>query len=524
MTAGSLQTPLNQANTGKPQGPKDTVPVQAELNYWPSNRMASFADTLLLSGSKEGLYNNILEIAANLLSACQGSVMLVDKDGEDIRVVQTKGINTEIPRCSRVQMGIGIAGNVAKSGIPLLVEDVEKDLSVPMRNRARFKSKSFISAPLKLNDKVLGVLNLSEKRDLTPFSKADLTLLTSFSTLASLMVERTHYMEETCRLEQLSLTDPLTGIYNRRFLNDRIEEEINRSLHKGLEFTVLFIDLDHFKVYNDRFGHLAGDEALKRTAKIIKAALRGMDIVARFGGEEFCVLLPGASKQSALPVAERIREGIERMKIPGGEGLTAGRLTASLGVASFPEDGTALTTLLHASDMALYRAKTTGRNRFVAAHSTLVGSHQPIDSIEAASSLPVKILVVDDSSDVTSVIGVALRREGYQVLTANNGMDGLKIAFSQKPDLILCDALMPMINGYALMRAIKANPATVGIPMILLTSKTSSKEEHRALKSGFRDFISKPMMTIRVVSRVKRTIETMQKNNPQEAAAFRSIP
>jgi len=122
-----------------------------------------------------------------------------------------------------------------------------------------------------------------------------------------------------------------------------------------------------------------------------------------------------------------------------------------------------------------------------------------------------KILVVDDSTDITKDLGGALTREGYQVLTANDGVEGLGIAFSQRPDLILCDAVMPRMDGYALMRAIKANPATAQIPMILLTAKASPEEEHRALKSGFHDFIAKPMTTIRVVSRVKRAFEIMQR-------------
>jgi CheY-like chemotaxis protein len=127
-----------------------------------------------------------------------------------------------------------------------------------------------------------------------------------------------------------------------------------------------------------------------------------------------------------------------------------------------------------------------------------------------ASDDVARILVVDDSTDVTSDLEEALRKEGYQVVSANDGVEGLRIAFSQMPDLILCDAVMPRMDGYALMRAIKANPATSNIPMILLTAKSSPEEEHRALKSGFHDFITKPMMTIRVVSRVKRAFDIMQ--------------
>lgn len=129
-----------------------------------------------------------------------------------------------------------------------------------------------------------------------------------------------------------------------------------------------------------------------------------------------------------------------------------------------------------------------------------------------------KILLVDDSAAMTCDIQSALKKEGYQVFMAKDGVEGLRIAFSQKPDLILCDAASPRMDGYALMRAIKANPASAGTPMILLTTKASPEEEHRALKAGFHDFIAKPMMTIRVVSRVKRAFEIMDKGREQHAS------
>ena len=146
-----------------------------------------------------------------------------------------------------------------------------------------------------------------------------------------------------------------------------------------------------------------------------------------------------------------------------------------------------------------------------------VKQHYP--RCDAAGGRTLKILVADDSAEITGEIKEALGKEGYVVLTANDGVDGLRIAFSQSPDLILCGAALPRMDGYALMRAIKANPATREIPMILLTSKTSPEEEHRALKSGFHDFIAKPMMTVRVVSRVKRALEIMQQARQRQQGA-----
>ncbi|GFO66452.1 diguanylate cyclase [Geomonas limicola] len=334
-----------------------------------SGRLLSLTNTLLHVGSKDELYKTILEIAADLLNAAQGSIMLIDKNGETMHIVFTKGITLHIAQCLPMKVGKGIAGKVAQTGQPLVVNDVEKDSRVAMINRPRFKSKALICIPLKLKEKVIGVLNLSDKADLAPFTDADLQLLTSFANLASLMIERTLVLEESVRFEQLSVTDSLTGLYNRRFLKSRIEEELNRSNHQGLNLTILFLDLDFFKNYNDICGHLAGDEALKRTADIIQGTLREMDTVARYGGEEFCALLPGTSKAEALIVAERIRAEIESEKFPGEHNLPLGRLTASCGVASFPEDGRTYTALIHASDIALYQAKANGRNQVVAANA-----------------------------------------------------------------------------------------------------------------------------------------------------------
>ena len=352
-----------------------------------SARLMTLTDTLLQVDSKDQLYQAILEIAADLIDATQGSIMLIDKDGQNMHIVFTLGMTLNIARCLPVKVGKGIAGMVAQSGQPLLVNDVEKDSRVAMTNRTRFKSKSLICLPLKLKHKIIGVINLSDKQNLTPFTEADLRVLTSFANLASLTIERTEVLEESERFEQLSVTDALTGLYNRRFLKSRLEEELNRSIRQGLNLTVIFIDLDFFKKYNDLCGHLAGDEALKITADIIKASLREMDIVARYGGEEFCAVLPGTSKAEAMIVAERIRSEIEKEKFPGEKDIPQMRLTASLGIASFPEDGRTFTTLVHSSDVALYEAKASGRNRIVAARTVPSAVEQPAAAANAAKTL-----------------------------------------------------------------------------------------------------------------------------------------
>lgn len=118
-----------------------------------------------------------------------------------------------------------------------------------------------------------------------------------------------------------------------------------------------------------------------------------------------------------------------------------------------------------------------------------------------------KILVVDDSQPIATIIEVALKKEGYEVSVGQDGVEGLKMALTEKPDLIICDSVMPRMDGFALIRALHANPATAQIPMILLTSKASGEDEQRAFEAGFLDFIPKPVQPIRIVSRVKHALE-----------------
>jgi len=180
-----------------------------------------------------------------------------------------------------------------------------------------------------------------------------------------LMIDRAALLEKAGQFEQLSITDPLTGLYNRRFLEDRLQEEFSRSERQQQTFCLIMADLDSFKIYNDICGHLAGDNALKKAASLMRRTARDMDVVTRYGGEEFCLILPATGKKESLFIGERIRRAIEAEGFPGESHLPLGRLTISLGVATFPIDGTTANELIHAADLALYHAKELGRNRLI---------------------------------------------------------------------------------------------------------------------------------------------------------------
>ena len=177
------------------------------------------------------------------------------------------------------------------------------------------------------------------------------------------MVERLHTARQ--QLEQLLVTDELTGISNRRHLEETLKSEIRRSRRSKRSFSVLMADIDRFKEFNDTHGHLAGDEALKAVAQVLRKTMRDEDYVARYGGEEFLVMLPDTDLNGAVRAAERVREGLDKISVSVGKQSI--KLTVSTGVAEFPTHGDSPESLIASADEALYQAKRSGRDRVVPA-------------------------------------------------------------------------------------------------------------------------------------------------------------
>ncbi len=285
-----------------------------------------------------------------------GSVLVAEPD-QTLRILLARGLPDDVVRETRVKIGESISGWVAQHGESLLVEDVESDPRFQRLNRERYYTNSFISTPLFFQGSIRGVINVNNKRNRQSFTAEDLKLLEAIAGHAAVALANAHRYEEVLDRAQ---HDALTGLANHGHFWSSLGAELNRSDRYSHAFSLVMIDVDRFKEYNDRHGHISGDDVLRSVAKVISAQRRSCDHAARYGGEEFCVLLPETPLEGARLFAEKIREAVEEScGTPEGDGP----ITVSLGVASYPDDGRTAIELVKAADEQLYRAKDQGRNQ-----------------------------------------------------------------------------------------------------------------------------------------------------------------
>jgi diguanylate cyclase (GGDEF)-like protein len=311
------------------------------------------------------LLRMILNKSAELLKAEQGSLMLLDHETDVLLLEAKMGIIEGVTEKLRINRGEGIAGKVAELGEPLLVENLENDPRIKQKNRQHYKTRSFVSVPLKIEDRIIGVLNLSDKTSGEVFNEEDLDLVQSFASQAAIVMERNVFYKKTEELKKLTITDHLTGLLNRRYLHERLKDEVARSRRHGHHLSLLMLDLDGFKIINDTFGHLFGDQILVGIAETLLNTVRSMDVVARYGGDEFMIILPETVESLAVEIAERLRNTVAHQGVPPQEAAETGLplLSASIGIVCFPRHGETVELLLENVDKVLYRAKHKGKNR-----------------------------------------------------------------------------------------------------------------------------------------------------------------
>jgi diguanylate cyclase (GGDEF)-like protein len=317
----------------------------------------------------EDFWSNLTNVSAELLKAERSSLLVYDEKTDRFIAKAATGIKADFIKRETEHLGERVSKNVLNSGEAVAIEDINRIGLQAAPKDWLYQSDSFISYPIAIGERKIGVLNLTDRADGEIYSDRDLELLHAIMPQLAVLIDRAGLKHKAGEFEQLSVTDSLTGLLNRRYLEDRLTEESKRSIRHKLTMSFLMIDVDEFKSYNDSFGHTEGDKALQMVAVCLKESLRAIDVAARFGGEEFSILLPQTTSEEAVIIAERVRERVEQTEFPNRH------VTISIGVASaiFISDSVgdvdsedkalnAARDLIEAADRALYEAKRRGKN------------------------------------------------------------------------------------------------------------------------------------------------------------------
>ncbi|HET9478156.1 MAG TPA: diguanylate cyclase, partial [Pyrinomonadaceae bacterium] len=300
--------PETAAAPPKPDLEHEVRRLRTELEYRAriTNSLQHFLDRISCAEPAK-TYNSIVANSRELLRSERVSLLVLNEDSNELILKATSGWVNDPAEVGPIPAGEGVSGKVIDSGEPMIVTDVRREGRAPAPGERRYKTSSFISYPIIISGRKVGVLNVTDKTGGGTFNEVDLGLLDIIGPQVALALERAEWQERAGEFQLMSITDSLTKLPNRRYLEERLVEELNRSQRYGYPMSFLMIDIDDFKTYNDKNGHPAGDRALEITAQCLRGALRAEDVAARYGGEEFCILLPQTGLAEAGLIADRIR-------------------------------------------------------------------------------------------------------------------------------------------------------------------------------------------------------------------------
>ncbi len=308
----------------------------------------------------EDLADFVADRAIEIVEAEKASLLFLDEATNELVLKGSRGIKKDKVSW-RVKVGELISGWVAQEGEALLVTDIETDPRCSMFARGgQYKTKSFVSLPLKIDTQVIGVMNVTDKlSEMKIFTEEDLRYLSLLAHQTVAQIENIRLCET---LGSLAITDSLTGVFNHRYFQEQLTVEIMRAERYKHPLSLLIFDVDHFKTYNDQFGHLEGDRVLKHIAWVIKENVRQVDIICRYGGDEFVVILPYTDTKGTLAAAEKIRRSVGKLELVNKGVRKEVHLSLSGGIASF-RAGIKKDEFISNADQALYKAKNEGKNR-----------------------------------------------------------------------------------------------------------------------------------------------------------------
>jgi two-component system, cell cycle response regulator len=301
------------------------------------------------------LLSRISELICQLLDAQACSVMLLDAPRQRLLAKAAYGLRTERVHTLSFAVGEGVAGWVVQQGEPVVIDDVSADPRFVQLPDARTPIASLLCVPLMARGEPVGVVTATAAAT-GAFGTHHLELLRFIATTIALDIENV-------RLHRVAVTDVLTGAFNREYLSQRLPTEIETAITHEHSLSVAMVDVDHFKLVNDQYGHDVGDEVLAEIARRLRSAIRGGDVLVRYGGEEFLAVLPRADAGRAWEVGERMRTRVASRSV-GVAGIDL-LVKVSIGIAQMrsPLARESAAELIRRADAALYQAKAKGRNR-----------------------------------------------------------------------------------------------------------------------------------------------------------------
>jgi diguanylate cyclase (GGDEF)-like protein len=322
-------------------------------------RMRALAAIVRLTGSELDPHRIIdvaMERVGEFLNLRAWLFLLADPEQGILTVERTGGEGLGAMKGKRLGIGEGVAGRAAQRRQPVILDDAG-EASMPDLPRL-MQARSVLAVPLLSRVRLIGVLVAVDRQRVGQFTGHDARLLSLLLEPAAVAIDNALLLKKS---EELSVTDDLTKLYNSRYLNATLRREVERSKRYRTPVSLIFLDLDGFKSVNDQHGHLWGSRTLVEIGRVLGSTVREIDVVSRFGGDEFTVILPQTGPEGAAIIAERIRQKIAETTFLASYGLSV-RITASLGIASFPDHGRTKDDLLARADQAMYLVKGRGKN------------------------------------------------------------------------------------------------------------------------------------------------------------------
>ena len=435
--------------------------------------------------------SSVVAHVSRMLDAERVSLALYRKTEAYLTIAATHGYPASRVADVRIAPGDWVIGHVYATGRPVFVRDA--GALTGAAHGDRYRSRSFAVVPVVAGAETIGVLSVTERRDDRPFDKEELMALRALAASAGTALASAHTSAEAARLSYAATTDSLTGLLNRTYLDGRLHQEIERAKRESGMLALLISDIDDFKSINDRWGHQVGDRVLEAVGSVIRNAVRVFDICARYGGDEFAIVMPNSDGVSAAACAERIQRLLAEYRNVEADNA---RVTMSIGVAVFGA-GDSAADLIARADRCMYQAKVRGKNRVITpapqavepAAQLLAASpvnreappavrlvEPPGTSVDASPTGLPYVLVADAREDRASFCREAVAGLQRGLLITRDGEQAMR-AITQfgAPALLIVDLALPAQDGFSMIEAVRRREGRQP-PIIAWTSSRAMRE------------------------------------------------